>query len=158
MKNPRTKTNAAATKINRTHSRSFLHTDKTTIHCSRKYRAKARDASAISAKIETVQSEHHGSAAGQQTALAQALARDLLQIHRGRQDIRHRGGKRRQAGGDDQRRRQQRGHRRGKPVQAVVRILPANSNRLDGFQYSGTNRGSVSPNGAMSKLAHPICR
>ena len=35
-------------------------------------------------------------------------------------------------------------------------VLCANSNRLGGFQYSGTNIGSVSPNRAMNPLAHNI--
>ena len=32
-------------------------------------------------------------------------------------------------------------------------VLCANSNRLGGFQYSGTKIGSVNPNGAMNTLA-----
>ena len=35
-------------------------------------------------------------------------------------------------------------------------VLCANSNRLGGFQYSGTKSGSVNPNGAMKMLAHHI--
>ena len=35
-------------------------------------------------------------------------------------------------------------------------VVCANSNRLGVFQYSGTNIGCVSPNGAMNPLAHQM--
>ena len=35
-------------------------------------------------------------------------------------------------------------------------VVCAKSNRLGGFQYSGTNSGSVRPNGIVNRLAHRI--
>ncbi len=37
-------------------------------------------------------------------------------------------------------------------------VRVARSNRLGGDQYSGTNSGSVSPNGVVNTLAHHIAR
>ena len=37
-------------------------------------------------------------------------------------------------------------------------VRHARSNRLGGHQYSGTNRGSVTANGAVKRLAQTIAR